>query len=384
MNIQEAKKEICNTLRAYLAKDEEGYYIYPLVRQRPILLIGPPGIGKTAIMEQAAAECNVGLVSYTITHHTRQSAIGLPEIVKRNYGGKEMMVTDYTMSEIVASVYDCMEKTGKREGILFIDEINCVSETLAPTMLQFLQGKTFGNQKIPQGWIIVAAGNPPEYNKSVREFDIVTLDRIKKINVEANLDVWKEYAYKQGIHPAVISYLELRKQNFYRIETTLDCKAFATARGWEDLSQLIQNYEVLGKTIDRDVIAQYIQHKMIAKDFANQALFIIEDRAHKIAGAISIDEDTEVNALTCWSKQLEPSAELARLVIRETEQNHGLARIMIQNTMEELKKRGVKGVHFLVSKTNERAMRSYQKLNFTKCGESDLYGEDWWCYEKAL
>ncbi len=44
----------------------------------------------------------------------------------------------------------------------------------------------------------------------------------------------------------------------------------------------------------------------------------------------------------------------------------------------------MKGVHFLVSKTNERAMRSYQKLNFTKCGESDLYGEDWWCYEKAL
>lgn len=108
MNIQEAKTEICNTLRAYLAKDENGYYTYPLIRQRPLLLIGPPGIGKTAIMEQAAAECGVGLVAYTITHHTRQSAIGLPEIVKRNYGGKGMMVTDYTMSEIVASVYDCM------------------------------------------------------------------------------------------------------------------------------------------------------------------------------------------------------------------------------------------------------------------------------------
>ena len=63
MNIQEAKKEICNTLRAYLAKDENGYYIYPLVRQRPILLIGPPGIGKTAIMEQAASECGVGLTN---------------------------------------------------------------------------------------------------------------------------------------------------------------------------------------------------------------------------------------------------------------------------------------------------------------------------------
>lgn len=108
-------------------------------------------------MEQAAAECGVGLVAYTITHHTRQSAIGLPEIVKRNYGGKGMMVTDYTMSEIVASVYDCMENTGRKEGILFIDEINCVSETLAPAMLALLQNKTFGSHKIPEGWILVAA-----------------------------------------------------------------------------------------------------------------------------------------------------------------------------------------------------------------------------------
>ena len=167
MNIQEAKTEICNTLRAYLAKDENGYYTYPLIRQRPLLLIGPPGIGKTAIMEQAAAECGVGLVAYTITHHTRQSAIGLPEIVKRNYGGKGMMVTDYTMSEIVASVYDCMENTGRKEGILFIDEINCVSETLIPTMLQFLQCKTFGNQKVPEGWVIVAAGNEGPEARSV-------------------------------------------------------------------------------------------------------------------------------------------------------------------------------------------------------------------------
>ena len=144
MNIQEAKTEICNTLRAYLAKDENGYYTYPLIRQRPLLLIGPPGIGKTAIMEQAAAECGVGLVAYTITHHTRQSAVGLPFIKEKTFGQETFSVTEYTMSEIIASVYEKMEKTGLREGILFIDEINCVSETLAPMMLQFLQGKTFG------------------------------------------------------------------------------------------------------------------------------------------------------------------------------------------------------------------------------------------------
>ena len=269
MNIKRAKQEILNSIQAYLKKDADGEYMIPAIRQRPILLMGPPGIGKTQIMEQIARECGIGLVAYTITHHTRQSAIGLPFISEKEYNGKMYSVTEYTMSEIIASVYDKMEQTGLKEGILFIDEINCVSETLAPTMLQFLQCKTFGNQKVPEGWIIVAAGNPPEYNKSVRDFDVVTLDRIKKIDVQENYEVWKEYAYQAEIHPAVMSYLDMKRENFYRIETTVDGKVFATARGWEDLSQLLKVYEEIGQKADREVVHQYIQHWKIAKDFAN-------------------------------------------------------------------------------------------------------------------
>lgn len=269
MNIKRAKQEIKDTIEAYLMKDEYGTYMIPIVRQRPVLLIGPPGVGKTQIMEQISQECQIGLVSYTITHHTRQSAIGLPFIEKKMYGGREYSMTEYTMSEIVAAIYNKIEQTGMPEGILFIDEINCVSETLAPTMLQFLQGKSFGNHRIPEGWIIVAAGNPPEYNKSVREFDIVTLDRIRSIQVEPDFEAWKEYAVQAGIHPAIRSYLNIRRQHFCRIETTVDGKLFATPRGWEDLSQLVLVYEQLGKKVDREIAMEYIQFPKIAKDFAN-------------------------------------------------------------------------------------------------------------------
>ena len=86
--------------------------------------MGPPGVGKTAIMEQVASELGIGLVTYSMTHHTRQSALGLPFIVQKTYGGKEYSVSEYTMSEIIASVYDRIENDGVKEGLLFLDEIN--------------------------------------------------------------------------------------------------------------------------------------------------------------------------------------------------------------------------------------------------------------------
>ena len=268
MNIKQAKEQIQNAMKAYFTKNEYGDYAIPIERQRPIFLMGPPGIGKTAIMEQVAQELRVGLVSYSMTHHTRQSALGLPFITRKVYGGKEYDVSEYTMSEIIASVYDMMESSGLKEGILFLDEINCVSETLAPSMLQFLQYKIFGRHRVPDGWIVVTAGNPPEYNNSVREFDIVTWDRLKRIDVEPDYEVWKEYALNRGTHPAVTTYLDIKKADFYKIESTVDGKRFVTARGWIDLSDMIRLYEKHGMKVDEALVGQYLQNPKIAKSFA--------------------------------------------------------------------------------------------------------------------
>lgn len=269
MNIQEAKETIEKALRAYFARDEAGNLLVPLRQQRPILLIGPPGIGKTAIMEQIAEECGVGLVAYTMTHHTRQSAMGLPEICTREIEGKTVHTTEYTMSEIIASIYDCMEQTGKKRGILFLDEINCVSETLAPVMLQLLQDKKFGNQHIPDDWLIVAAGNPPEYNKSVREFDVATLDRVRKIEVLPELSVWLSYAEKNQIHSAVTTYLMAHSDHFYSVSQEADEKRFVTARGWEDLSAVLKSYEILHFPVDEALIGQYLQEEKTAEEFSS-------------------------------------------------------------------------------------------------------------------
>jgi len=268
MDIVRAKKFVLDTVRAYMQTDDDGMRLVDPRVQRPLFLIGPPGIGKTAIMAQVASELGIGLVSYSMTHHTRQSALGLPVIEHHDYKGFEFDASEYTMSEIISSIYDYMAKTGLERGILFLDEVNCVSETLYPSMLQFLQFKTFGKHSVPDGWIIACAGNPPEYNRSVHEFDIATLDRIRKIEVEPDIDAWKAYAANAGIHPAITTFLETEKDYFYRIESTPGGKSFVTARGWEDLSRMIMLNERIGEPVEQDLVEQFVQDEEIAEKFS--------------------------------------------------------------------------------------------------------------------
>lgn len=268
MNIKQATEQVEGAIRAYMAKDDLGINLIPPQMQRPVFLVGPPGVGKTAIVQQIANRMGINFVSYSMTHHTRQSAIGLPYIEEAEYGDKTYRVSRYTMSEIIATVYDVIKESGIQEGILFLDEVNCVSETLAPAMLQFLQFKSFGQHRLPSGWTIVTAGNPPEYNRAARDFDPATLDRMKRIDVEPDLDVWRDYAVAHQVHPAIITYLESKPESFYHVRQVVDGTRLVTARGWEDLSRMLVAYEQVGLHADQELISQYIQDPDIAEDFA--------------------------------------------------------------------------------------------------------------------
>ena len=202
MNIKEAKDEIKRTLKAYTGLGKTTAHPIPVSKQRPILMIGPPGIGKTAIMEQIAQECGAGLVSYTMTHHTRQSAIGLPYLREESFDGNTFQVTEYTMSEIIASVYECIRTTGHRFGILFIDEINCVSETLVPIMLQLLcKGgaavlpKAYFEENGEEAWLANPIGSGPYQLTEYVKDDHVTLVPFADYYGEQNPD-WEEVIFR--------------------------------------------------------------------------------------------------------------------------------------------------------------------------------------------
>ena len=264
MNIQQAIDQLETAVRCYTALDEMGMPLVPPEAQRPMFLIGPPGVGKTDVVAQVARRLGVGLVSYTMTHHTRQSALGLPQIRTRRFGGEECAVTEYTMSELLAGVYRHMEASGCKQGILFLDEINCVSETLTPAMLELLQHKRFGEYALPEGWVIVCAGNPEKYNRAAHAFDPVTLDRLRVLTIEPDLSAWQEYAAQRQVHPSVRGYLRLRPEDFFRAEG----ERIVTARSWMNLSDMMLALEQSGGAADALLFGQYLQCGEVAERFA--------------------------------------------------------------------------------------------------------------------
>ena len=151
-----------------------------------------------------------------------------------------------------------------------------------------------------------------------------------------------------------------------------------------DCTEILALYRGLVGTPYCAWTANYPAEEDMKGDMARDGLFCMKEEDGTIVGVISIDDDPAVEALSCWTPEKSPGAELSRLGVRAEYQNRGIARLLLQYGMEELRRRGYQSVHFLVCKTNRKAIRSYEKLQFDVVGECELFGKQWWCYEKQL
>ena len=163
----------------------------------------------------------------------------------------------------------------------------------------------------------------------------------------------------------------------------MDTEYTITAAAEADRAEILALYKV---QLGREYCPwdeEYPSNATIDGDLARQALFVLKEDG-RILAAISLEEDEDVDALPCWDKTLAPSGELARLAVLPQAQSRGLARVMLRFGMEELRRRGFRGVHFLVNKYNVKAIRSYAVFGFRTVGECHMYEEDFLCYEKEL
>ena len=261
--IKEAKEYIKKGVREYLYRDANGYYVMEEKNRQPLYLEGAPGIGKTEIVGQVCKELGIGFVSTSLAHLTRNSLIGLPVIKDLEDGRK---YTEYTIPEVIANVYREVER-GHKEGILLLDEFPCMSETIMPAMLGFLQTKNIGMHTLPEGWVIVLCGNPQEYNRSAKKFDYAVLDRVRKIPITYDAADFIAYGRKIGLAAEIMDYLEVAPEHVYRCGESNGEMELVTCRGWENLSHAMKIYKELEQAVDLPLIKQFIKSDEIANCF---------------------------------------------------------------------------------------------------------------------
>lgn len=120
----------------------------------------------------------------------------------------------------------------------------------------------------------------------------------------------------------------------------------------------------------------------ISNDLKTGNLFVLENE-RKIIGAISIVPENELDDLDCWNSN-ENAAEFARVVLHSDYHGKGLAKILVSNILEEIKRRGIKNVHIAIAKKNIPAGKTYERLGFTTVGENELWGTTFYLCELEL
>lgn len=121
----------------------------------------------------------------------------------------------------------------------------------------------------------------------------------------------------------------------------------------------------------------------IYNDLEKESLYVVLKR-NIIIGVAAAGKDDELKHLDCWNKMIKNPCDLARIGVIKEYQNKGVAKELVKYIEKNVIKRGFDGIHFLVSKTNPRAIALYNSMNYKYCGDTTMYDRDWFCYEKKL
>jgi hypothetical protein len=190
----------------------------------PAFMWGPPGIGKSAIVHEIAAERGWNVIDFRASTRDPVALMGLPDL------------TDNTTKWKVPDEFPQVERDGE-EGILFLDELNAAPPSMMAAMFGFVLERKVGGYELPPGWRIVAAGNRQSDRAAAQRMPTALGNRFAHIDVDPDTsggheNVHIEYFTKKGANPIGIAFLRFRPALIHRMPTA-DERAFETPRSWE-------------------------------------------------------------------------------------------------------------------------------------------------------
>jgi hypothetical protein len=191
---------------------------------RPVFIWGPPGIGKSSIVQDFAAGVGLPCVSLLGSQLAPEDLIGVPQIVDG--------VSRFCPPSLIAR---------PEAYCLFLDELNACTHEVQKAFYSLIQDRRIGEFELPEGSIIIGAGNRQQDSAIVRPMSSALVNRMVHVHLKVSHRDWLDWAYQNGIHPLVIEYIQLRPDHLWSQPPKHE-EPFSTPRSWHMLSDALHAF----------------------------------------------------------------------------------------------------------------------------------------------
>jgi hypothetical protein len=244
-------------------------------KKRPVFLWGPPGIGKSELIQGIGDSGALGkthVVDMRLALFEPTDLRGYPAPDLKN--GKMVWLPPADLpSEEFAKQFDTV--------IVFLDEMNSAAPSVQAAGYQLILNRRIGQYVLPDNVVLIAAGN--------RETDKGVTYRMPKplenrfVHFELRVDFtdWLNWAVHNNVNPDVVGYLSFAKGDLYNFDPQSSSRGFATPRAWTFTSELLEDGDELSESLQTDMVAGCVGEGVAVKFMAHR----------KIAGDLPVPED---------------------------------------------------------------------------------------------
>lgn len=198
-----------------------------LVRLRqPTFIWGAPGVGKSSVVRQVAEAGALEVRDLRLAMCDPTDLRGIP------YYDPADRTARWAPPEF-------LPRDGR--GVVFLDELNAAPPAVQAAAYQLVLDRRLGEYQLPEGWAILAAGNRQSDRGVVYRMPSPLANRFCHLELEPDLEAWKRWAYRSGIHPGVIGFLGFRPELLFAFDAERASGAYPTPRSWEFASRILSS-----------------------------------------------------------------------------------------------------------------------------------------------
>ena len=237
--------------------------------KRPLFLWGPPGIGKSELVEGIARDLNGLMIDLRLGQMEPTDIRGIP-FYNKDIGKMDWAPPVELPDEEMAAQYPIV--------VLFLDELNSAAPSVQSAAYQLILNRRIGKYVLPDNVVMVAAGNRESDKGVTYRMPTPLANRFIHQEMKVDFASWQEWAVNNQVHKDVVGYLTFAKQDLYDFDAKSASRAFATPRSWSFVSQLLDDNvdsetltNLIAGTVGEGLAVKFMAHRKIADQMPKPA-----------------------------------------------------------------------------------------------------------------